>query len=213
MEKYRADLAILTEYQRGRAGDKLRSLLEKQGLLYQHAPSSVPRKNGVLIASRVSTFRPVVVERDTAYLQCLVCVEISSVRVLGCYFPQLKEKYPVFEAVLDWSRKNGDVGALIMGDFNTGKHHTDEQGATFYGAKYLDQVESIGYTDAWRFLNGSRTEYSWYSSRGNGFRIDHAFVNKPLLPLLMACFYSHRERERGISDHSILVVDLRDGTT
>jgi len=44
--------------------------------------------------------------------------------------------------------------------------------------------------------------------RGNGFRLDHAFATPSLLPRVPGCRYSHREREAGISDHSIVVVEI-----
>ena len=46
-----------------------------------------------------------------------------------------------------------------------------------------------------------------FGANGNGFRLDHAFVTPALLPSVGRCWYSHGEREAGISDHSILMVE------
>ncbi|HSV42525.1 MAG TPA: hypothetical protein VLH13_03840, partial [Methanomassiliicoccales archaeon] len=50
-------------------------------------------------------------------------------------------------------------------------------------------------------------EYSWYSSKGNGFRLDHVLAT-PYLDRPVWAKYSHQERERGLSDHSVLIFDI-----
>ena len=57
------------------------------------------------------------------------------------------------------------------------------------------------------------TEYTWYSTlkggvRGNGFRLDHAFATPRLAPRVKACRYSHVERDAGVSDHSMVLVEM-----
>jgi len=47
-----------------------------------------------------------------------------------------------------------------------------------------------------------------YSTRGNGFRIDHAFLSAALVGRAGAIRYSHDERLTGLSDHSVLLLDL-----
>jgi endonuclease/exonuclease/phosphatase family metal-dependent hydrolase len=51
-------------------------------------------------------------------------------------------------------------------------------------------------------------EFSWYSTRGNGFRIDHAFLSPALAARAGEIRYSHDERFTGLSDHSALILDL-----
>ena len=53
----------------------------------------------------------------------------------------------------------------------------------------------------------------WYSklkggARGKGFRLDHAFATPSLTPRVISCRYSHLERETGILDHSIVIVEI-----
>ncbi len=78
--------------------------------------------------------------------------------------------------------------------------------------KFTDQyreLRHVGYTETWRHCNHEGREYSWYG-RGRAFRIDHAFASPPLLERLHGCVYSHHERETGVSDHSMLIVDIED---
>ena len=44
--------------------------------------------------------------------------------------------------------------------------------------------------------------------RTYGYRLDHAFCTPPLAERLVACRYSHAEREAGVSDHSVMLIDL-----
>ena len=124
--------------------------------------------------------------------------------------PTLKNEY--WDAVLAAAEKRIAEPVLLIGDFNTGKHRIDETGRTFRCADKFGQLEASGWTDAWRHFHGANTESTWYSrlkgaARGNGFRLDHAFVTPALLPRVSRCWYSHDEREAGISDHSILMVE------
>jgi hypothetical protein len=51
-------------------------------------------------------------------------------------------------------------------------------------------------------------EFSWYNTRGNGFRIDHAFLSSCLAAHAGEISYSHEERIAGLSDHSPLILEL-----
>lgn len=55
-------------------------------------------------------------------------------------------------------------------------------------------------------LIGDTREFGWFSSAGNGLRIDHAFATPALMVDVVAVAYSHRERQEGVSDHSPLVL-------
>ena len=101
---------------------------------------------------------------------------------------------------------------LLIGDFNTGLHFRDEVGKTFVHSDRFEQLGVLGWVDLWRRHN-AESEFTWYSRRrggalGNGFRLDHAFGCPQLAARVQRCWYSHDEREAGLSDHSILMLDL-----
>ena len=97
---------------------------------------------------------------------------------------------------------------FIIGDFNTGRHYIDEKRKTFYCSEYFDRFKEASLIDSWRSRNQEIKEYSWYSSKGNGFRIDHVFSTPDLDKMLSDVHYSHVEREKGLSDHSALIVEF-----
>jgi hypothetical protein len=58
---------------------------------------------------------------------------------------------------------------------------------------------------------GARREYTYTFPRtGQAYRIDHALASPSLLPRIRDCRYSHRERDDGVSDHSLLLVEIED---
>jgi exonuclease III len=98
--------------------------------------------------------------------------------------------------------------ALAIGDFNTCRAYVDEPGAIDKCAHFMDRVAALGFCDLWRQRYPEGREFSWYSHRGNGFRIDHAFLSTALARRAGPIRYSHEERLSGLSDHSALILDL-----
>jgi exonuclease III len=98
--------------------------------------------------------------------------------------------------------------ALAIGDFNTCRAYLDEVGAIDVTAHYMDAIEQIGFHDLWRRRYPDGREYSWFSTRGNGFRIDHAFLSQDLAARAGTIRYSHEDRIAGLSDHSPLILEL-----
>ena len=52
-------------------------------------------------------------------------------------------------------------------------------------------------------------EFTWFSHRSRGFRLDHAFLSPACAPRLRAAWFDHTVRETGATDHSALIVDLQ----
>jgi exonuclease III len=78
----------------------------------------------------------------------------------------------------------------------------------------MDGMARAGWPDGFRHLHGNRREYTWYSpNKGNGFRLDEAFVHRSLLPRLDAVRYEWgrdgSSRRDAVSDHAAVIVELR----
>jgi exodeoxyribonuclease-3 len=127
----------------------------------------------------------------------------------GIYMPNLLAKVPYWEALIATLRRGNGGHALAVGDFNTCRPYLDEAGAIDKCAHYMDRIAEIGFCDLWRRRNPELREFSWFSTRGNGFRIDHAFLSGALAARAGPIRYSHDERLAGLSDHSPLILELR----
>jgi len=203
-----ADILVISEYRGGDSANRLRAALA--GLGYRHATTLTPPPggNGVLIAAR-HPFREHGAVSDAVPEPCrMVRVEFAGLVLCGIYMPNLLKKVPYWEALIALLAADAGGAALAVGDFNTCRAYVDEPGAIDATAHFIDKVEAIGFCDLWRRRYPEGREYSWYSTRGNGFRIDHAFLSPTLVGRTGEIRYSHDERTSGLSDHSALLLDF-----
>jgi exonuclease III len=206
-----ADVLVLTEYRSGEAGQRLRAVLREQGYVWLSPVEPPGIRNGVLIATRRKPARVGHVTEMVPEPWRMLAVTIDRVRVFGIYMPNLKAKIPYWEALIEASTPHAGGRALALGDFNTCRAYVDETGATDVTALFLDKIQAAGFRDVWRDRFPDGREFSWYSHRGNGFRIDHAFASARLARSIGEIRYSHEERLGGLSDHSALLVEIDPG--
>ena len=162
----------------------------------------------MLIAARLPFREHGVVSAAVPEPYRMVRVELAEVQLCGIYMPNLLAKVPYWEALIAALAAEVDEPMLAIGDFNTCRAYVDEAGAIDATAHFIDKAEAIGFCDLWRRRYPEGREFSWYSTRGNGFRIDHAFLSPALAARARAIHYSHGERLAGLSDHSPLILDV-----
>jgi exodeoxyribonuclease-3 len=199
---------VLTEFRENDNGRRIREALAKAGLAHQSSAGSEPQKNAVLVCATESFTEERPLREMSGCEHRCVQASFADLDVHGLYFPLNDTKNPLFDKLIASSPAMLKRRSLLIGDFNTGLHAIDEVGATFHHAKKLEQLLEAGWVDCWRRRNPVTREYSWFSSHGNGFRIDHAFASPELHDRVSADCYSHGERESSESDHSILVVEI-----
>jgi len=124
----------------------------------------------------------------------------------------LLAKVRYWEALIAALSSQSATHALAIGDFNTCRAYIDEAGAidatAHFTAHFMDAIEQIGFRDLWRRRYPDGREYSCFGTRGNGFRIDHAFLSQALAARAGSIRYSHEDRIAGLSDHSPLILEL-----
>jgi exodeoxyribonuclease III len=207
--RHDADIAVISEYRGGEAGIRLREALA--GIGYRWSTRLVPPigRSGVLIATRRRFRHHGALGAELPEPYRIVAIEARGIRLCGVYMPNMLAKVPYWEALIAALAVHQGGAALAIGDFNTCRAYVDEPGAIDRTAHFLDKIEAIGFCDLWRRRNPDAREFSWYSHRGNGFRIDHAFLSPALAARAGSIRYSHAERLAGLSDHSPLLLDLR----
>jgi len=205
-----ADVVVLTEYRRS-IGGQIRAVLDDHGWRHQVSTEPPPGVNGILVASR-EPLEPAGGQAGTLALRLLQAfLPQADTTLIAAHIPDRSERRARTECwrgLLSLARTARSGRCIILGDFNTGRHHRDEPGATFNCTALLGELAAMGYIDAWRAMHPDDREYSWISRAGNGFRIDSAFVSREVGPRLRAAHYSHLERERKVSDHSALLLTL-----
>jgi exodeoxyribonuclease III len=208
LARHKADILVLSEYSGGESAMRLLGALNTLGYAYVTAVAPPPRFNGVLIAARCPFLDHGGLGSGLKEPYRVVGVEFSAFCLVGIYMPNLPAKIPYWEALITALKGKAGEHALAIGDFNTCRPYLDEAGAIDKTAHYMDRIAEIGFCDLWRRRYPTVREYSWFSTRGNGFRIDHAFLSERLSARAGAIRYSHEERLTGISDHSPLIVEL-----
>jgi len=205
-----ADILVLTEFRENSIVAKLREALTEAGWTYIASSNPQPAVNGVLVASRLM-FTPVQ-QPDNIPEGCARFIECNFERfvLIGVYFPLGKAKLTIWPWFIGEAGRRARVPCFLVGDFNIGKHFIDEGGAVIRNPEYMDRIEELGYVDAWRMLHPQGREYTWFSHRGNGFRLDYVFISAPLAGKLIGAEHLHEPRELKISDHSALSVTICD---
>ena len=219
---YDPDVVALTEY-RAASGAVLCAAMKERGLSFCETTNPAGTRNGIAVFSRAPILRK----------PCAAPLE-SQVRWLDIELPEYGfslcalhimaagsavnspcnvAKAQFWNAVLVVAEARLQHPYLLLGDWNTGAHRLDEAGKTFVCSEQFTRLSAIGWTDMWRHHHPGSTEWTWYSRfkggvRGNGFRLDHAFATPALRSRVVACRYSHAERDAGVSDHSLVILEV-----
>lgn len=201
------DVIVLTEFRNNPAGSQIKARLAERGYSISHSPSAVS-ENSVLIASRDSIIASYPLDPELPEPRRLWAVELGWLRLCGVYIAPNATKLPYWEA-LHRAAIDEKGPELFIGDFNTGNDLLDRTGGTaFTAAKQFDDFGKGRFCDVWRTKYPEGREYTWYSKAKNGFRLDHVFATQSILDRIARCEYLHDTREREISDHSALRIEI-----
>ena len=209
-----ADVISLAECRPNNVLAEIRGRMGDLGWIHQHFDEPEQREYGLLILSK----QPITLSSchfSTPGLKSRWCEISLTNEGLGFLFVHIPnyEKLPdggkcdkelCWDALLEYAGSNRCKKRLIVGDLNTG---LPADGPNLKCGGKMRELLDLGWMDVWRLYNPGTTEFTWYG-RSNGFRLDHAFASPPMFPMVQNAFYSHSEREKGISDHSILIADI-----
>lgn len=222
---WRPDIILLAEFRGTAASQWLATQLMAAGYAFQltSIESSKPATNALLLASR-SPLHLVSVARGPKKRSRWLLAEAATeppitIGAMHAYnHDRPKLKYPMLNSILRMLGAWQAGAGLIIGDTNCGKTGIDEEKPSVPPFRrehdWMIAVERRRWTDAFRQLHGDRREFTWYSHRNNGFRLDHAFCSPELAPALTGA--SHRwgidpaqpQRRDALSDHAALLLDF-----
>lgn len=205
LSKENAHVVILSEYRNNASGNTIRNGLLKAGYRYQNVTASEKDKNAAAIFSKMPADQLLFPNSDIDYPHNVLSNRYDAFEIIGMYLPH-KKKHNLFDLLI--KKATNDFPVILAGDFNTGKNHIDQKGNSFWYTDKLVELEKAHCIDAFRFVHGDANEYSWYSHQGNGYRYDHTYISQSLTPLIKDCYYLHKWREEGLSDHSPMVLEL-----
>lgn len=200
-----AQIITLNEFHNNQSGARLRAELLQLGYRYQMVTPSPASTNSVIIASKLPCESRLFPKSDEQYSGNIIGASFEAFDLYGVYFPH-KKKHKLFDFLLE--HLPSQKPSIIAGDYNSGINGVDQKGKSFWYEEELIALNSIEYVDAFRLKNGKVIEYSWYSHQGNGYRYDHTYIHEDLKPIVSNCYYNHEVRNDGISDHSMMILEL-----
>jgi exodeoxyribonuclease-3 len=207
------DLIALIEFDPGRVASLAESL-RSAGFSHQLSTTRHGLNYAVCVLSKTSihTSPSGIPTLDDSGLYLEVGVRAHQFTLCVLHAPtQVPRMRAFLDAVVQAAAKNVLVPVIFVGDFNTGIGPADGPTGNFGGVDRFRAILATGFTDAWRHICGARREYTYTFPRtGQAYRIDHALASPSLLPRIRDCRYSHRERDDGVSDHSLLLVEIED---
>lgn len=202
------DIAMLSEF-RGAPGGNVRALLADRGLPHHLIAPARDTENRVMIASRWPLLAITADADFPAGCNRWLAARVPDLdlTLAAVHVPddsRRTEKLACWQFLVDFARKNAKLPCLVAGDFNSGRKGSDAD-EPLAGAALLGTFSTLGMCDVWRALHPDSRERSWHGHRGESSRIDAIFASEPLRKSLSDAYFSHAEREQGISDHSPLI--------
>jgi exodeoxyribonuclease III len=219
-----ADIVVLTEVAAGKSAHTLVELLEASGYNVI-MPSDAAGQYRVIVASRIGVIGLGVFTSRIRhrFVSVRLAVGSTTLDLVGVYVPsrgsanQRNVAKRLFQSELSdlllscaetiRSRRSTIV---VAGDLNVVEpdHVPFHKVFGEWEYDFYRSFERCGLTDAFRYLNPTRVEHSWYGRKsGSGYRFDHIFTNRP--DTLVSCKYVHEPRMLGLSDHSAIVAVLK----
>lgn len=220
----------LSEFRGTAASQWLATELAAAGYPYQQSTvdPATPAKNALLLAAKqpLSPISlPAMPQNPLRWLPVQIATQppllLGLMHVPNYTTPTLK--YPYLQALLEMVETWSHGPAILFGDTNCGKHAIDEEKPSSPKFQrehdWIVGMEERGWIDAFRHIHGDRREYTWYSHRNNGFRLDYAFCSPDLAGAINAVEHRWGSDTKTVptvttprhilSDHAALLLDLR----
>ena len=174
-----------------------------------------PRWNAVFLASRYQVRRVIVDGAPEPELYWLLAEVKSnpSFHVGTMHVPFWEQWYAFLDATVKVA-ENGILGpGIIIGDTNCALTGLDEDTADSadFKDRFAAAMLEVGWRDMFRVFHPQADAPTWYSTYGNGFRLDHAYVSAALQPTVKSCGYDWGRvwNEKKLSDHAAILLDLQ----
>lgn len=212
------DLFVLSEYRIPRRGDLIRARLADAGWKHAlHSHTAAGQKGVAVFAKHPLKPAPELLDRwrprghDLSRWIVAASLPSAGVSVVGTYvpFPDGALKEAVWQALIGAAKRHRMARLLIAGDFNSCFPHEADSGRG-YTIEPLTRMAAAA-IDLWRAAvpsPGERDQITWAGPNGMGNRIDFVFGTPGIASMVTAAAHRHEIRERGISDHAPVVIDL-----
>jgi exonuclease III len=182
------DLIILTGYLES---TKFKAHFEEVGFKYLVLSSSKLPQDGILIASRTMLSpvlsRPVTLQ-ESSWLE--VHLPKHALKIRGINIPSktdIQSQEGFMQKVTQYAHENTTAKVIMVGNFST---PADDLGTILNFKRYFQNIASLGWIDAWRYLHPLTYEYTWFSNAKKGLCFDFVILSPVLQELLVNAYHS-----------------------
>jgi len=234
LDTAKTDIALLQEL---KCVDEAFPAMEIEERGYNIATHGQKTYNGVAILSKFPLEDVVrglpgdATDEQARYIEAVVSLPGSAMRVASAYVPNgqdvTSDKFPYKLKFLErlrthWAeRLTYHEVAVLGGDFNVAPEPIDVydaaalDGSVCYHPAERERLRALlhlGFYDAWRVMNPSTQQFSWWDYRGDGYgrghglRIDHLLLSAKAVDRLAGCIIDETPRQQEKpSDHAPVV--------
>ena len=213
IENEQADIVTLQEFRHGSNKQIILDGLKEMGLHEQYVPETTSARDNSLMITSNTAFQaqpfpkemPLPARAIRAFFP-----DFAELNLIAAHLPQKKKQPPFLHALIDLDTFFLQKNSMIIGDLNVGIPFEDSETKSFEHTFLFQQLLRDGWIDSWRSRNKNRREFSWVSTKHqNGFRYDHALASPSLNDKIKTVKYNHQVRLDGLSDHSMLLVEIK----
>lgn len=198
------DVVVVTEFKRVEKGNRLRVRLADMGLSQSEScPLAPDKSNSVLVAAKVP-MRPSALRIPETLSAHAIAVELRGLSLIGA-FCNNDRCGDAFVAWLGEFAFEKGARILAVGDFFHGRRGSDPN-----RDRLLTPAIDAGWKDLWRECHGDATAWSFRSGSRRS-QPDHVFATPAARSFLVDVRFSERELAEGLSDHSPMIADFREG--
>ncbi|GAA0603449.1 endonuclease/exonuclease/phosphatase family protein [Virgibacillus siamensis] len=212
LTRHQANVMVLTEFKNNQTGTFILSELRDAGWDYIQTSNPPHKEHGVAIISSFQLMeqKPPFSGKYGAHRWNEVYIPSLHLYLLGVHVPNVNETYDKtfhWEQIMKYADRRTSDRCVIIGDFNTALLN-ERSAAPLKYSSYITALLDNGWADAWRLCNRNSTDYTWFSHKHNGYRLDYIFLSPPLKRTPSICDISHHERRQNYSDHAVLIAEL-----
>ncbi|MEE9303239.1 MAG: endonuclease/exonuclease/phosphatase family protein [Thiotrichaceae bacterium] len=211
IKEHKPDIVTLQEFRHGKSKPILLEGLKDAGLDNIYAPDTkTARDNSLLIASHYDFNAEVFPETSDSIARGIKASFVyPEINLISVHLPHKKKQVPFFLSLQELPEFWLEENSLLIGDFNCGIPFEDSETKSFDNTHLFQHLLRQGWIDAWRIRHLKDKEFTWISTKNrNGFRYDHALVSAEMDTNIEKVHYDHSVREQGISDHSLLILEV-----
>lgn len=213
----KSNTLVLTEMQPSEGGLIILACLEAEGYVTNCTPGWKGAQYFAAIATRGVEATPL---RPTAFDPRVAAVSLTinhaTVHLVGVYGPtngmtaESSHRRRGFQRrLLDYLAGFDSSVLCVAGDLNVVEpdHRPHLPAFEDHDYAFYKGLLALGLRDAYRELNPSGGDHSWFSARFGSQRLDHSLIAREV-GTIRACTYDHSTRSNGLSDHAALLTTI-----